>query len=150
MGVCSATGMLLNSADLLDVLDDDLTCEFDVSQFDKTDELVEELFSLHDLSQEGTLSEDGLIRLNKNIAILHCGRDVDQGAVTAKYRKIFRRHLDPDGKPVAFPMFYRYMLAQLGQLDKDCVAQEMIMESLISEARLGRSLCEKAETPVRC
>mmetsp|Transcript_64969 Transcript_64969/g.171913 ORF Transcript_64969/g.171913 Transcript_64969/m.171913 type:complete len:142 (-) Transcript_64969:643-1068(-) len=140
MGACSATGMLLNGADLLDSLHDDLTCEFDVSQFDKTDELVEELFSLHDISHDGTLSEDGLIRLNEKIAMLHCGGDVDQGAVTAKYRKIFRRHLDPDGKPVAFPMFHSYMLAQLGQLDKDSVAHEMIMESLISEARLGRAM----------
>jgi len=140
MGACSATAVLLNGADLLDVLDDDLTCEFDVSQFEKTDELVEELFALHDISQDGTLSEDGLIRLNEKIAILHCGRDVDHGAVTAKYRKIFRRHLDPDGKPVTFPMFHSYMLAQLGQLDRDFMAQEMIMESLISEARLGRAM----------
>jgi len=123
-----------------DVLDEDMICEFDVSQFEKTDELVEELFALHDISQDGTLSEDGLIRLNEKIAILHGGGDVDHGAVTAKYRKIYRRHLDPDGKPVAFPMFHSYMLDQLGQLDKDSVAHEMIMESLISEARLGRAM----------
>mmetsp|Transcript_6215 Transcript_6215/g.17344 ORF Transcript_6215/g.17344 Transcript_6215/m.17344 type:complete len:150 (-) Transcript_6215:407-856(-) len=138
MGTCSASNILWSGANLLDTLRDEMRDEFDIATFDKVDELVEELFALHDIADDGTLSEDGLIRLNEKISMLHCG-EVDRNAVKAKYRNIFRSELDPQGKPVRYTKFHRYMIDMLEKLDRDSIAQEMIIESLIMEARLGRA-----------
>jgi len=114
---------------------------FDITQVLKLEYLVGQLFRLHNLSADGSLSEAELIELNEKIAELHHGKSVDIGAVRQKYRKIFRTKLDPLGRPVQFPRFRIYVFELLSELDSDLMAQEMIVEGLIQEASLGRTRC---------
>ena len=55
--------------------DKDGVFEIDLMSQEKVECLVQELFNLHDLSEDGTLSEDELIRINENVAILHVGTE---------------------------------------------------------------------------
>eukprot|EP00928_Gymnodinium_smaydae_P024193 TRINITY_DN19655_c0_g2_i1.p1 TRINITY_DN19655_c0_g2~~TRINITY_DN19655_c0_g2_i1.p1 ORF type:complete len:404 (+),score=108.14 TRINITY_DN19655_c0_g2_i1:133-1212(+) len=103
--------------------------------------LIEELFSLHDLNGDGVLEETELVRLNETVAVLHEGEHACEGGVVeAKYRRLFRERLDPDGNPVPFEIFRRYMKKLLCELDTNEAAQEMMMEQFVAEARLARQV----------
>lgn len=108
--------------------------------FLKMEPLMKELFELHDLNKNGVLEEDELIKLNEKIAMLHYGKDMDRSAVKQKYKDLFRSKLDPNGKPVAFEPFRIYMLEVLDGMDRDRLAQELILEQFIAEAQSGRVL----------
>lgn len=97
-----------------------------------------ELFSLHDLNGNGLLEESELVQLNERIAILHHGAETDTEEVREKYSNLFRDKLDPDGKPVPFETFRAYACEVLNGLDTDFLAQEMILEQFVAEARSGR------------
>jgi len=107
---------------------------------ERLEALIGELFCLQDLSSDGVLDESELVILNQNIAVLHYGQDVDIATVKQKYENIFREHLDADGRPVPIAIFRRYVLQVLHELDPDQVAQEMILEQFIIEARLAREV----------
>eukprot|EP00929_Paragymnodinium_shiwhaense_P070542 TRINITY_DN35718_c0_g2_i2.p1 TRINITY_DN35718_c0_g2~~TRINITY_DN35718_c0_g2_i2.p1 ORF type:complete len:387 (+),score=91.07 TRINITY_DN35718_c0_g2_i2:88-1161(+) len=104
----------------------------------KLEGMMQELFGLHDLNQDGVLDELELIKLNQKIALLHHGKDADKGEVKAKFTELFRSKLDPEGRPVPFETFRAYMQQVLVELDKDVLAQEYILEQFILEARSGR------------
>jgi len=99
--------------------------------------LMEELFKLHDLNQNGLLEELELIKLNEKISMLHYGVDADRSAVKAKFQKLFRTELDPNGHSVPFAVFRDYTLRVLEELDSNVDAQVMILEQLVAEARCG-------------
>jgi len=106
---------------------------------DRLEKLLEELFRLHDLKGNDVLEELELIKLNEKIAMLHYGKHVNREEVKTKYKKLFRSKLDPNGQPVPYQTFQRYMADILKELDPDIAAQEMILESWISEAESGRA-----------
>jgi hypothetical protein len=98
-----------------------------------------ELFTLHDLNGNGLLEEDELVALNVKIAMLHHGKDIDRGAIKNQYVRLFREKLDPQGRPVPYSVFRNYMHLVLSELDRDPVAQEMILEQFAAEAKSGRA-----------
>mmetsp|Transcript_80850 Transcript_80850/g.152818 ORF Transcript_80850/g.152818 Transcript_80850/m.152818 type:complete len:240 (-) Transcript_80850:137-856(-) len=100
--------------------------------------LMQELFDLQDLNKNGVLEELELIKLNEKIAMLHYGKDTDRSAVKQQYKDLFRSKLDPNGEPVPFEKFQVYMHELLDDMDKDRLAQELIMEQFIAEAKSGR------------
>jgi len=102
--------------------------------------LISELFCLQDLNSDGVLDENELVVLNENIAMLHYGQDVDKAAVKKKYKALFRKELDADGRPVPMAIFRRYVQRVLNELDPDPAAQEMILEQFIIEARTAREI----------
>mmetsp|Transcript_15299 Transcript_15299/g.36141 ORF Transcript_15299/g.36141 Transcript_15299/m.36141 type:complete len:302 (+) Transcript_15299:21-926(+) len=106
---------------------------------DQFESLMQELFRVHDLNENGLLEELELIQLNKKIAMLHYGKDIDLAAITLKYRDLYRTGLDPEGQPVPYPTFRKYMMKVLSEIDPDVGAQEMVMEQFINEAVLARS-----------
>mmetsp|Transcript_148037 Transcript_148037/g.258186 ORF Transcript_148037/g.258186 Transcript_148037/m.258186 type:complete len:204 (+) Transcript_148037:116-727(+) len=101
---------------------------------------LEELFRLQDLKSDGLLEEDELIKLNEKIAMLHHGKDVDRAAVKRRYSSLFRERLDPDGMPVPYSTFRNYVVQVLEELDSDELAQEMILEQFIAEAKSARDV----------
>jgi len=100
---------------------------------------MQELFRAHDLNENGLLEELELIQLNKKMAMLHYGKDADLADVSAKYKDLFRSGLDPEGEPVPYATFRRYMAKVLTDIDPDRRAQIMIMEQFIAEALAARS-----------
>merc|ERR1719282_2292994 len=102
------------------------------------DELLEKLFRLHDLNSNGTLEELELIQLNKKIAVMHHGKDVDKRAVASHFRDLFRARLNPTGQPVPYSTFRKYMLEVLNEIDWDLPSQRMIVEQFIAEAKVAR------------
>lgn len=104
----------------------------------RVDQLVEELFRLHDLNHNGVLEEEELIKLNEKIAQLHYGADTDKRAVREKFRNLFRTELDPNGQPVPFSRFRGYMTRVLDGIDRSKAAQELILEQFVEEAKSGR------------
>lgn len=104
------------------------------------EELMQELFRLHDLNGNGFLEEQELVQLNSKVAMLHYGRQTDLIAVKAKYRSLFREKLDPAGRPVPYGVFRQYVLRVLDALDPDPLAQEMIVEQFTAEARSARAV----------
>lgn len=106
--------------------------------FLKLEPMMKELFELQDLNKNGVLEEDELIKLNEKIAMLHHGKDTDRSAVKKHYKELFRSKLDPNGDPVPFPTFRKYMFELLDGMDKDRIAQELILEQFIAEAKSGR------------
>lgn len=103
------------------------------------EELMENLFRIHDLNKNGVLEEAELIQLNKKIAVLHSGKDVDKAAVTEKYQNLFRSQFDPTGQPVSYHVFAKYMHQLLDDMEpRDVRAQIMIMEQFICEANVAR------------
>mmetsp|Transcript_158383 Transcript_158383/g.508028 ORF Transcript_158383/g.508028 Transcript_158383/m.508028 type:complete len:266 (-) Transcript_158383:111-908(-) len=104
----------------------------------RVDQLVEELFRLHDLNHNGVLEEEELIKLNEKIAQLHYGADTDKRAVREKFRNLFRTELDPNGLPVPFSRFRGYMTRVLDGIDRSKAAQELILEQFVEEAKSGR------------
>merc|ERR1719311_1835629 len=99
-----------------------------------------ELFHLQDLKGDGLLEEMELVKLNQKIAMLHYGKGIDKSAVHERFQKVFRARLDHAGQPVSFAVYRRYMLENLGEQDPDKVAQEMILEQFVAEAKAGRDL----------
>jgi len=108
--------------------------------FQKMEPLMKELFDLQDLNKNGFLEEEELVKLNEKITMLHYGKDqTDRGAVKQQYKELFREKLDPNGQPVSFEIFRRYMLDRLDEMDRDRLAQELILEQFIAEAQSGRT-----------
>eukprot|EP00928_Gymnodinium_smaydae_P007735 TRINITY_DN12768_c0_g1_i3.p1 TRINITY_DN12768_c0_g1~~TRINITY_DN12768_c0_g1_i3.p1 ORF type:complete len:475 (+),score=131.15 TRINITY_DN12768_c0_g1_i3:69-1493(+) len=103
-----------------------------------SEELIRELFRLHDLNANGVLEEEELVKLNEKVHLLHYGKDAGLQEVRTKYRDLFRGRLDARGKPVAFEVFERYMREVLLELDTDPRAQIMILEQFIAEAESAR------------
>merc|ERR1719401_1218303 len=91
-------------------------------------DMIEKLFNLQDLNENGVLEESELIQLNKKVAMLHYGKDVDKEEVRAKYQELFRSKLDPSGQPVPVEKFRQYILDVLRAVDPDPNAQQMIVE----------------------
>jgi len=102
-------------------------------------ELLQELFRLHDLKENGVLEEEELIKMNEKVSVLHFGVEgTDKAAIREKYSKIFRDQLDPDGRPVPFAVFRDYMQGVLSDIDPSPAAQVMMLEQFIEEARSAR------------
>jgi len=114
--------------------------EYEHLPLDELDHLLRELFRLHDLNGNGLLEIEELVQLNSKVAMLHHGKDTDLLAVKAKYRSLFRERLDPDGKPVTYAKFRRYVTEVLDGMDPDPLAQEMIVEQFAAEARSARAV----------
>mmetsp|Transcript_41397 Transcript_41397/g.133497 ORF Transcript_41397/g.133497 Transcript_41397/m.133497 type:complete len:263 (-) Transcript_41397:254-1042(-) len=109
------------------------------SELDRSlDEMIAQLFNLQDLNQNGFLEESEFVQLNKKVAMLHHGKDVDKEAVKAKFQTLFRTSLDSAGQPVPFQTFRQHIHAVLRGIDKDKWAQSLILEQWISEAGLAR------------
>merc|ERR1719265_1258679 len=87
--------------------------------------------------------------------MLHYGREANNEDVSIRYKKLFREKLDPDGNPIPYEVFRKYMLGVLDELDPDENAQEMIIEQFIAESRLARrafyetSMKSEGDTPFR-
>lgn len=102
-------------------------------------ELLHELFRLHDLKSNGVLEEDELIKINEKVALLHYGKEgTDKAAIREKYQTIFREHLDAQGRPVPFEVFRNYMQGVVSALDPSLDAQLMMLEQFVAEAQSGR------------
>lgn len=116
------------------------------------EELLQELFKLHDLNGNGVLEEQELVKLNEKIAMLHLGSDTDKKPVREKYAALFRE-LDPFGEPVVYPIYREYMLRYVETIDPDPRAQVMILEQFVEEAKSGRqafgimSMCSESDYP---
>lgn len=108
----------------------------------RLEELIRQLFQVHDLNNDGFLEEEELVQLNEKIHILHHGMDADVSAVRTKYKELFREKLDPHGRPVPYETFRRYAREMLDGLDPDPESQELILEQFIEEARSGRKAFE--------
>lgn len=101
--------------------------------------MLQELFRLHDLNGDGTVTETELVKLNQKIAQMHHGKDCDKDAVRQKFSAIFRRNLDANGRPVGYASFREHTVKMLRDFDPSQPAQEMILEQFITEARLARA-----------
>mmetsp|Transcript_9009 Transcript_9009/g.16279 ORF Transcript_9009/g.16279 Transcript_9009/m.16279 type:complete len:419 (+) Transcript_9009:105-1361(+) len=104
----------------------------------RIEELLLQLFKLHDLKADGVLEEGELVKLNEKVAMLHYGKDTDKSAVRAKYKELFRQKFDPDGHPAPFCVFRNYMIEVLNDIDTDPRAQEMMLEQFCAEAESAR------------
>jgi len=102
------------------------------------DELIVKLFRLQDLNGDGFLDEMELVQLNKKVAMLHYGKDVDKEQLKSKYQDIFRSMLDSTGGSVSFDAFRKHTLDGLRAKDSDKLAQSFILEQWISEAVSAR------------
>jgi hypothetical protein len=102
--------------------------------------LLQKLFCLHDLNNNGWLEELELIWINEKIALLHYGNNIDRVALAAKYTGLFRGKLDPHGLPVPYMKFRQYTVQCLDMLDSHEQAQEMIMEQFVAEAETVRHI----------
>merc|ERR1719329_783381 len=99
---------------------------------------MKELFRAHDLNGDGLLDEAELIKLNQGVAEAHGCSDFE--SVAEKYSALFREKLDPDGKPVPYEKFRSYLMEVLDEIDQYEVAQEMMVEQFLTEARLARTV----------
>ncbi|CAE7583485.1 mcmbp [Symbiodinium sp. CCMP2592] len=106
----------------------------------EAESLLRELFRLHDLNSNGLLEIEELVQLNSKVALLHRGRDVNLLAVKARYRKLFKERLDPEGHPVKFETFRKYVIQVLDGIDRDPIAQEMMLEQFVAEAKSARAV----------
>jgi len=104
------------------------------------EELVGELFRLHDLDGNGLLSESELIRINEAISEIHHGSPEKsvRNDLHTKYQQLFRDQLDPEGMPVPYGRFREYIMRVVGQYDKHADAQAMIVEQWVAEAHTAR------------
>lgn len=111
----------------------------------RNDKLLEVLFTLHDLNNDGFLAEHELVLLNQMIAVLHHGMEADLEQVSRQFSALFRDKFDPDGKPIAFDVFRVYTLWLLDSYDRSPLAQEMMLEQFIAEAQQGRNYCQEVQ-----
>jgi len=102
--------------------------------------LLRELFRLHDLNSNGLLEIEELVQLNSKVALLHHGKDTNLAAVKARYRRLFKERLDPNGRPVSYQIFRRYVVQVLNGIDPDPAAQEMMLEQFVAEAKSARAV----------
>ncbi|CAK9060111.1 unnamed protein product [Durusdinium trenchii] len=102
--------------------------------------LLQELFRLHDLNNNGLLEIEELVQLNSKVALLHHGRDTNLSAVKARYQQLFKERLDPLGRPVPYRTFRKYVVQVLNGLDPDPAAQEMMLEQFVVEAKSARAV----------
>eukprot|EP00931_Biecheleriopsis_adriatica_P069350 TRINITY_DN43205_c0_g1_i1.p1 TRINITY_DN43205_c0_g1~~TRINITY_DN43205_c0_g1_i1.p1 ORF type:complete len:359 (-),score=65.05 TRINITY_DN43205_c0_g1_i1:45-1121(-) len=116
------------------------SCQKSSESMQRLEALVSELFLLHDLNGDGMLDESELIQLNETVTRLHHGQDADLTEVATKYRDLFRRKLDPQGRPVPFPTFRLCIMQMLNDIDQDLPSQEMIVEQWTTEARCARTV----------
>jgi hypothetical protein len=100
--------------------------------------LILQLFRLQDLNGNGFLEEEELVQLNKKLAMLHTGKDVDKEAVKEKFQRLFRRSLDANGEPVPVQTFSTHIREVLNAIDTNEQAQEFILEQWVLEAELAR------------
>eukprot|EP00931_Biecheleriopsis_adriatica_P080791 TRINITY_DN54143_c0_g1_i1.p1 TRINITY_DN54143_c0_g1~~TRINITY_DN54143_c0_g1_i1.p1 ORF type:complete len:184 (-),score=37.76 TRINITY_DN54143_c0_g1_i1:14-544(-) len=107
------------------------------------EDLICQLFTLHDLNGDGLLQESELIRINMTVALLHRGDDADLVEVEDTYRTLFREKFDAHGHPVKYARFRHYMLQLLDGIDRDPRAQEMMVEQFNAEALLAREVQSK-------
>mmetsp|Transcript_64015 Transcript_64015/g.103519 ORF Transcript_64015/g.103519 Transcript_64015/m.103519 type:complete len:301 (+) Transcript_64015:32-934(+) len=113
----------------------------DVYNHGNLEKLLQELFYAHDLNKNGVLEELELVQLNKKIALLHHGKDVNLEEVKEKYQTMFRQQLSVEGQPVPWAVFRRYMFEVLEDLDPGSInSQEMIVEQWLTEARAARMM----------
>lgn len=115
------------------------------SSVEKVEQGIRQLFALHDLNEDGQISEGELIKLNEKVAMLHHGAQCDIVKVKQKYTHVFRQNLDSEGRPVNFARFRGYIVTILNAHDSDVASQEMIVESLVLEARLARQAFRDVE-----
>mmetsp|Transcript_130269 Transcript_130269/g.259842 ORF Transcript_130269/g.259842 Transcript_130269/m.259842 type:complete len:253 (+) Transcript_130269:81-839(+) len=106
--------------------------------YSMVDSLVDELFSLQDLNDDGLLEEWELIKMNQVISFLHHGSIMNPVDVQERYSRLFRKHLNANGEPVGCAIFRRYFSAALQERDGDQLAQVAIVEQLVAEAQLAR------------
>mmetsp|Transcript_107179 Transcript_107179/g.149399 ORF Transcript_107179/g.149399 Transcript_107179/m.149399 type:complete len:161 (+) Transcript_107179:60-542(+) len=106
---------------------------------ERSEEMMQELFRLHDLNSNGVLEEVELLKLNEKIALLHGRTDAECACVRKRFSKIFRAELDPHGQPVTYARFRRYMFRMLDATDPDEPTQAMILDQFIAEADLAIS-----------
>lgn len=104
------------------------------------EELVWDLFRLHDLDGDGFLSEGELVRINEAISEIHTGSydKAESSELRAKYEQLFRDQLDPEGRPVPYGKFRDYIIRLVEQYDKHSEAQVMIVEQWVAEAHTAR------------
>jgi len=107
---------------------------------EQLENLIEELFLAQDLKGDGLLDEAELVELNEAVAHVHDSKGSDSDAIRKKYSNLFREKLDPEGQPVPYAAFRRYMLDMLDEIDRNEEAQEMIVEQFLAEARLARAV----------
>merc|ERR1719498_1327408 len=107
---------------------------------DGLEDLILELFRLHDLDGNGLLSEGELIRINEAISEIHHGypKQDERTALKTKYQQLFRDQLDADGHAVPFGRFREYILRVVRGYDKHAEAQAMIVEQWVAEAHTAR------------
>mmetsp|Transcript_26744 Transcript_26744/g.71201 ORF Transcript_26744/g.71201 Transcript_26744/m.71201 type:complete len:170 (-) Transcript_26744:19-528(-) len=110
---------------------------------ESVEELIKQLFNLHDLNSDGVIQEWELVSLNQAIAFLHHGCSVDFDAVGLRFTELFRNKLDPEGQPVSFKKFRTYVKQVLTAIDTNPMGQEMIVEQFIAEAVSARMLCDE-------
>jgi len=128
---------------------------YELAGQERLEELMRELFRLHDLNNDGLLEEAELVTLNEKIAVMHHGMEIDVGEVASKYRGLFRAKLDMNGNPVQYETFRAYTLEVVNGLDSDPEAQEMILEQFVVEAQTGRqaltieALLKEADFPLK-
>eukprot|EP00930_Biecheleria_cincta_P086897 TRINITY_DN76155_c0_g1_i1.p1 TRINITY_DN76155_c0_g1~~TRINITY_DN76155_c0_g1_i1.p1 ORF type:complete len:204 (+),score=47.04 TRINITY_DN76155_c0_g1_i1:124-735(+) len=107
---------------------------------EQLEQLLKELFRLHDLNGNGLLEMEELVQLNSKVAMLHYGKDTDLMEVKTRYRELFKQRLDAQGRPVKYDRFRTYVLEVLNSMDPDPLAQEMILEQFAAEARSARAV----------
>lgn len=129
--------------------EDEPIAEYHHVASDELDHLLRELFRLHDLNGNGFLELEELVQLNTKVAMLHYGKDTDLDAVRLRYRSLFLERLDPQGRPVPFATFRTYVCEMLNSLDRDPLAQEMMVEQFAAEARSARAVfhCDGFSSP---
>eukprot|EP00930_Biecheleria_cincta_P010412 TRINITY_DN112534_c0_g1_i1.p1 TRINITY_DN112534_c0_g1~~TRINITY_DN112534_c0_g1_i1.p1 ORF type:complete len:228 (-),score=32.33 TRINITY_DN112534_c0_g1_i1:97-780(-) len=129
--------------------EEELSAEYHHVASDELDHLLRELFRLHDLNGNGFLELEELVQLNTKVAMLHYGKDTDLEAVRSRYRALFLERLDPQGRPVPYSTFQRYVCEMLNSMDRDPLAQEMMVEQFAAEARSARAVfhCDGFSSP---
>jgi len=104
---------------------------------ERIEDLLQELFRLHDLNKNGTLEESELIKINEKIAFLHQEK-VDLKEVEQKYRDHYRSNLNAEGDSVTYEVFRNYWMKTLQEHDNDPRVHEMILEQCTAEAESAR------------
>jgi len=119
-------------------IDAEAWCRSNVAGDALVDSMVDELFALQDLNDDGLLEEWELVKMNQVISFLHYGHFRNPAEVQQRYSHLFRKHLNANGEPVGCATFRRYLTAALQEREADSPSQVAIVEQLIAEAQLAR------------